>query len=335
VIELSTTKRVILGNEAIAFGALSAGVSIAAGYPGTPSTEIIETLMAYGKIYTEWSANEKVAFETAYGAAINGAFALTTMKHVGLNVAADPLMSSSYTGVEGALVIVSADDPSMWSSQNEQDNRYYGLHALIPVIEPYDPQSAHDLTIEAFKLSNKVKHPVILRSTTRIGHIRGPVELKPPSRPILGKLIKDPKRYVLVPENARRNRVEQLKRWEKIEEEVEGLNGLIDNDSENLIIASGISFGYVIDAMKELDIKANVLRLSTPVPIPKRLFLKAVSNSKRVLIVEEGEPIVEYQIKDLLYDQGIRVELHGKDLVSRVGEMTLDKVYYAFSKFLG
>ncbi|WP_016729853.1 indolepyruvate ferredoxin oxidoreductase subunit alpha [Saccharolobus islandicus] len=335
MIELSTTKRVILGNEAIAFGALSAGVSIAAGYPGTPSTEIIETLMAYGKIYTEWSANEKVAFETAYGAAINGAFALTTMKHVGLNVAADPLMSSSYTGVEGALVIVSADDPSMWSSQNEQDNRYYGLHALIPVIEPYDPQSAHDLTIEAFKLSNKVKHPVILRSTTRIGHIRGPVELKPPSRPILGKLIKDPKRYVLVPENARRNRVEQLKRWEKIEEEVEGLNGLIDNDSENLIIASGISFGYVIDAMKELDIKANVLRLSTPVPIPKRLFLKAVSNSKRVLIVEEGEPIVEYQIKDLLYDQGIRVELHGKDLVSRVGEMTLDKVYYAFSKFFG
>jgi Indolepyruvate ferredoxin oxidoreductase, alpha and beta subunits len=190
VIELSTTKRVILGNEAIAFGALSAGVSIAAGYPGTPSTEIIETLMAYGKIYTEWSANEKVAFETAYGAAINGAFALTTMKHVGLNVAADPLMSSSYTGVEGALVIVSADDPSMWSSQNEQDNRYYGLHALIPVIEPYDPQSAHDLTIEAFKLSNKVKHPVILRSTTRIGHIRGPVELKPPSRPIWVNLSK-------------------------------------------------------------------------------------------------------------------------------------------------
>ncbi|MEM0200659.1 MAG: indolepyruvate ferredoxin oxidoreductase subunit alpha [Saccharolobus sp.] len=333
MIELSSIKRIVLGNEAIAFASLASGLGIATGYPGTPSSDIIETLIKYGKIYAEWSANEKVAFETAYGAAIEGAYALTAMKHVGLNVAADPLMSSSYTGIEGALVIVSADDPSMWSSQNEQDNRYYGLHALIPVIEPYDPQSAHDLTIQAFKLSNRVKHPVILRTTTRISHVRGPVELKPPSKPILGKLTKDPKRYVLVPENARRDRLEQLKRWEIIQNEVENLNELIDNDSNVLIIASGLSFAYVMDALKEFNLKANVLRLSTPVPIPKRLILKAVSNAERVLIVEENDPIVEMQVKDLLYDQGIRVELHGKDLISRVGEMTLDKIYQAFNKF--
>ena len=332
VFELSSLKRVILGNEAIALASLSAGVGIATGYPGTPSTEIIETLSKY-KIYVEWSVNEKVAFETAYGAAISGAYALTAMKHVGLNVASDPLMSSSYTGVEGALVIVSADDPSMWSSQNEQDNRYYGLHALIPVIEPYDPQSAHDLTIEAFKLSSKVKHPVILRTTTRIGHVRGPVELKPPSKPVLGKLIKDPKKYVLVPENARRNRLEQIRRWERIKNEIENLNEFIDNGSRDLIIASGISFAYVMDAIKETNVKANILRISTPVPIPKNLILKAVNEAERVLIVEEGEPIVEMEVKDLLYDEGIRVELHGKDLISRIGEMTLDKIYYAFSKF--
>lgn len=330
MIQLTSTKRVLLGNEAIAFGALSAGVGIATGYPGTPSTEIIETLKKY--IYAEWSTNEKVAFETAYGASINGAFALTAMKHVGLNVASDPLMSSSYTGVEGALVIVTADDPSMWSSQNEQDNRYYGLHALIPVIEPYDPQSAHELIIEAFKLSNEVKHPVLFRSTTRIGHVRAPVELSPPSKPILGKVVKNPKKYVLVPDNARRNREEQLKRWEKIKAEVERLNHL-EEGGEDLIIASGISYGYVLDAMKDLNVKASILRVSTPVPIPRKLLLDSVSNAKRVLIVEEGEPIVEYQVKDILYDEGVRVELHGKDLISRVGEMTLDKLYSAFNRF--
>ncbi|AAY81515.1 indolepyruvate ferredoxin oxidoreductase subunit alpha [Sulfolobus acidocaldarius] len=334
MITSSLARQILLGNEAIALASLASGVSVAAGYPGTPSTEILETIQKHSRnVYVEWSANEKVAFETAYGAAINGAYALTTMKHVGLNVAADPLMSSSYTGVEGAFVIVSADDPSMWSSQNEQDNRYYGLHGLIPVIEPYDPQSAYNLMIEAFKLSAKVKHPVIFRTTTRISHVRAPVSIKPPINPIYGKVTKNPKKYVLVPENARRNRMEQLKRWEMIKEEVENLNEYEDNGSKDLIIASGISYSFVKDAMNELNIRANLLRISTPVPIPSKLILKAVSEAERVLIVEEVEPIVEYQVKDLLYDHGIRVELHGKDIVSKVGEMTLDKVYSAFSRF--
>jgi len=334
MIQLASQKHVLLGNEAIAYGALTAGVGIATSYPGTPASEILETLEKLN-IYTEWSVNEKVAFETAYGASMMGAFALTSMKHVGLNVAADPLMSSSYTGVDGAFVIVTADDPSMWSSQNEQDNRFYGLHALIPVLEPYDPQSAYQLIIEAFKLSDRVKHPVLFRTTTRVSHTRGPVELQPPSKPVLGKFIKNPKKYVLVPEIARRNRIEQLKRWERIQEEIEKLNELIDEGSKDLIITSGSSYGYVIDALKEFDIKANILRLSTPVPVPKKLVIEAVSKANRVLIVEEGEPVVEYQVKDILYDEGIRVELHGKDLISRVGEMTPEKVYYAFSKFFG
>jgi indolepyruvate ferredoxin oxidoreductase alpha subunit len=219
--------KLLLGNEAIAFGALSAGISVAAGYPGTPSTEIIETIMKYSKdVYVEWSVNEKVAFETALGAAMMGARALVAMKHVGLNVAADAIMSASYSGIEGSLVLISAGDPSMWSSQNEQDNRYFGLQALLPILEPYDPQSAYDLTIKAFELSEKLKTLVIFSTNTRISHVRAPVKIGPPSIPIRGKLIKNPSKYVLVPENARKLRIEQIKRWEKAKELVEELNSI-------------------------------------------------------------------------------------------------------------
>jgi indolepyruvate ferredoxin oxidoreductase alpha subunit len=329
------TKRVILGNEAIAFGALASSVAVAAGYPGTPSSEIIETIMKYGdKVYAEWSSNEKVAFETAYGAAMMGARALATMKHVGFNVAADAIMSSSYTGVNGSLVVVSADDPSMWSSQNEQDNRYYGMMALIPVIEPYDPQSAHDLIIEAFEFSSEVKHPVIFRSNTRIGHVRSQVNVKDISSPIMGNFSRNPSKYALVPENAKRNRKEQMRRWEKIQKEVENLSS-IEGDGKKLIIASGVAYAYVKDAVESFSSEVKILKLSTPFPIPKELTLKALEDSEEVLVVEELEPIVEMQIKDLMVSEGIMLKTHGKDLVNRTGELTLENITYAVGKFLG
>jgi indolepyruvate ferredoxin oxidoreductase alpha subunit len=189
--------KLMLGNHAIAHGAMEAGLAVAAGYPGTPSSEIIEYLLEYGKefnIYAEWSSNEKVAFELAYGAALNGARSMVTMKHVGMNVAMDPLMSSAYTGVKGGFVVVTADDPNMWSSQNEQDNRWVGLHAYIPVFEPYDPQDAKNLTRLALEFSENHGHPVILRTVTRVSHVRGPVTICTPTTPkYAGNFIKDPR----------------------------------------------------------------------------------------------------------------------------------------------
>ena len=327
---INSNCKILLGNEAIALGALASGVAVATGYPGTPSTEIIETLEREGRgVYVEWSANEKVAFETAYGAAISGAFSLTAMKHVGLNVASDPLMSSSYTGIEGAFVIVSAGDPSMYSSQNEQDNRYYGLMSLIPVIEPYDPQSAHEFTIKAFEFSNEVKHPVILSTNTRISHVRAPVEVKEPKTPILGKLIKKEK-YSLVPEIARRDRKEQLRRWEMIQKEIARFNE-IEGDGDKLIIASGIAYAYV----KELAENVRVFRVSAPVPLNREQLLKALDGVSEALVIEELEPVVEMQVKNIAYDEGIRIKIHGKDYIPRSGELTPETVTKALSRFLG
>ncbi|BFH73788.1 indolepyruvate ferredoxin oxidoreductase subunit alpha [Sulfurisphaera javensis] len=324
-------KSLLLGNEAIAFGALKSGISVAAGYPGTPSTEIIETLQRFKDRYVEWSVNEKVAFETAYGASMMGAYSLVTMKHVGLNVASDPLMSSSYTGIDGAFVIVSAQDPSMWSSQNEQDNRYYGLMALIPVIEPYDPQSAYTLTIKAFKLSERVHHPVILATNTRVSHVRGPVEYEEPSSPIFGKLKKKPDKYSLVPEVAKKNREEQLKRWELIQEEIKQFNE-IEGEGNKLIIASGIAYSYVKELAPE---SMKILRISAPVPLNKEQIISALEGVDEVLIIEELEPIVEMQVKNIAFDAGFSIKIHGKDYIPRSGELTPDIVEFALKKFLG
>jgi indolepyruvate ferredoxin oxidoreductase alpha subunit len=328
---MKTSIKVVLGNEAIATGALAAGVSVAAAYPGTPSTEILESIAKYGKgVYTEWSSNEKVAFETAYGAAMVGARAMASMKHVGVNVASDSVSSSSYTGVEGSLVLVSADDPSMWSSQNEQDNRYFGLQYLIPVVEPYDPQSAHLLTLRSFQLSDSLKHPVMLRTNTRVSHVRAPVEILPPAEPVKGKLMKDPHRYVLAPENARRDRKEQLKRWERAKSMVEELNE-IEGEGRTLVIASGIGYPYVKEALEDLHLRAAILKLSTPVPIPRRLILKALESADVVALVEELDPVVEMQLKSIMFEEDVRVKFFGKDLLGREGELTLDRT----RRFLG
>jgi indolepyruvate ferredoxin oxidoreductase alpha subunit len=334
------TVRLMLGNHAIAHGALEAGVAVATGYPGTPSSEIIEYLIDYGRefgVYAEWSSNEKVAFEIAYGAALAGARSITAMKHVGLNVAMDPLMSSAYTGVRGGFVIVTADDPNMWSSQNEQDNRWVGLHAYIPVFEPYDPQSAKDFVKMAIEFSEKHSHPVILRSVTRVSHVRGPVTVCQPAKPRYAEgYVKDPKRHALIPANARALKEELIKRWGIIERSVDELPHMYVEGGRNLIITSGVAFTYALEAVKNYGVRASILNVVTPVPLPRKTILNAVSNADRVVVVEEGDPVVEQQLKALLYDEGIRVPVLGKaeNLFNRVGELTINSVMDGLSKAL-
>ncbi|MEM0084245.1 MAG: indolepyruvate ferredoxin oxidoreductase subunit alpha [Candidatus Methanomethylicia archaeon] len=332
-----------MGNEAIARGAIEAGIGFASAYPGTPSTEIIESLAEvandYG-FYVEWSVNEKVAFEAAYGASICGVRALTAMKHVGLNVAADALMSSAYTGVEAGFVIVSAEDPSMWSSQNEQDNRYYGLHAYIPVFEPYSPQEAKELIKYSFDFSEKFKHPVIFRSTTRISHCRGPVTFGDvPKIKASGRFIKDFKRFSLLPSNARVLRVKLLEKWRRICDEIEDspFNFYIDNGSKKLIVCSGTSYGYVLDCLKILGVndKINLLKISTVVPAPRRLILKALNSCDEALVVEELEPILEHTIKVMAFDEDVNCIIHGKDLIPLIGELSIDRIINGLAKFMG
>ena len=295
---LKTGKALLLGNEAIARGALEAGIGVAAAYPGTPSSEIVESLMQVRDllgIYVEWSVNEKVAFEVAYAAAISGVRSLVAMKHVGLNVASDPLMSSAYTGVKEGFVIVSADDPSMWSSQNEQDNRFYGLHAYIPVFEPSSPAEAKELTKYSYGFSSQFKHPVILRITTRISHTRAVVDLGEVGKPkTKGVFIKEP-RYVLIPTNARRNKLELVEKINRMVKElskspfnkVEGSGGLA-------VIASGIAYLYVKEALEKLKLGSEVtlIKLSTVYPIPKYLLIDALKDVKKVLVVEEVDPFL-------------------------------------------
>ncbi len=335
-------RALLLGNEAIARGAIEAGIAVATAYPGTPSTEIVESLAEVANdlgIYVEWSVNEKVAFETAFAAATAGARSLTAMKHVGLNVAADPLFSSAYTGVEEGFVIVSADDPSMWSSQNEQDNRLYGLHAYIPVIEPTTLREVKDLTKQCFEFSKEIQHPVILRTTTRISHTRVVVELGPISKPIRrGKYFKDPERYVLVPSNARKLRAKLVEKWRSIEEKLSSFPfNAIEGDGKVLIVGAGISYSYVVEALEHLGIrdKVRVLKLSTVVPLPRDLVRKALEGVEKVLVVEELEPVVEMQLKSLVVDEGMSIEVHGKDLVGYLYEMSLTRAMRAVAKFMG
>jgi len=330
----------MLGNEAIARGALEGGMGLAAAYPGTPSSEIVESLLKVRDrlgIYVEWSVNEKVAFEISYAAAISGVKSLVAMKHVGLNVAADPLMSSAYTGVNESFVIVTADDPSMWSSQNEQDNRLYGIHAYIPVFEPSDPGEAKELCKFAFEFSSRVKHPVILRTTTRLSHTRGPVTLGAiPKLTMRGKFTKK-KEYVLTPSNARKDRKAMLLRWKRIMEEVNTIPfNRIEGEGKNLVITSGIAYTYVKEAITSGKVGDNwkILKLSTPYPVPRKLLLKALEDVEKVLIIEELEPVVEKEVKSVLYEEGINAETHGKDLIGLPYEMTHERVYNALRSLI-
>ncbi len=303
------------GNEAIAHGAWSGGVVFASGYPGTPSTEILETFARLPGIYAEWAPNEKVALDAAIGAAYAGRRALATMKHVGLNVAADAYFYASMTGLEAGLVIVVADDPGMHSSQNEQDTRNYAKFARVPCLDPADSQEAHDMTAFALQLSEQFDTPVLVRSTTRVSHGFGRVQLRQRVEvpPRVRRFPRNPTKYVMVPANARKRHPIVEERTERVREYAEKmpLNRMEIRDSELGIITTGIAYQYV----REVFPQASVLKLGMSWPLPHDLIADFAHRVKRLIVVEELDPFIEEHVRML----GIRVE--GKSIFPKIGEL--------------
>jgi len=320
-------KALLTGNEAIARGAYEAGVKVAAGYPGTPSTEILENIVQYSEIYSQWSPNEKVAFEVVIGASISGVRALATMKHVGVNVAADPLFTFAYTGVNGGFVFVSADDPGMHSSQNEQDNRRYGKFAKIPVIEPSDSQEAKDFVAEAYDLSESFDTPVMLRITTRIAHSQSMVELGEVQKAIKKEYVKNAPKYVMVPAHGRQRhlvvekRLAELKKWA----EDTKLNRMEIKDKSFGIITGGICYQYAKEAFPE----ASILKLGMCYPLPEEMIRKFASQVGQLFIVEELEPFWEEEIRNM------GIEVKGKLIFPKTGELSAAMISESISMDLG
>ena len=307
-------KKLLLGDFAVARGAYEAGVKVATAYPGTPSTEITEEISRYDEVYSEWSPNEKVALEVGIGAAIRGARTLVSMKHVGLNVACDPLFTSVYTGVNAGLVIAVADDPSVFSSQNEQDTRLTAVSARIPVIEPSDSREAKDFTKAAFEISEKYDTPVILRITTRVAHSQSQVELCEREERPDKEYKKDIAKYVMMPANAKRKHVVVEERLEKLSEDANGFsfNQIEEGDGEIGIICAGGVYQFVKEALPN----ASVLKLGMSYPLPYKLIEKFAKSVKRCIVAEELAPHIETLVKA----HGIKVE--GKNLFPLNGEFS-------------
>jgi len=308
---MSETK-IMLGNEAIARGAYEAGVKVSAAYPGTPSTEISESIVEYEEIYAEWSPNEKVAMEVAIGASISGVRAMASMKHVGVNVASDPLYTVSYIGVNGGLVLVAADDPGLYSSQNEQDTRCIARAALVPVLEPSDSQEAKDFMKYAFDISEKYDTPVILRTTTRLSHSQGPVILEERAEPFDLPYERNFAKNVMMPGNAKGRHVHVENRMNQMAEDGYSMpvNKVEYNDTSIGFITSGIPYQYV----KEVFPTASVLKLGMVYPLPRKLIEEFASKVDTLYVVEELEPVFEEQIKSW----GIKVI--GKEIFTKQGE---------------
>lgn len=305
-------KTIMLGNEAIARGAYEAGVKVTSAYPGTPSTEISENIVKYDGVYAEWAPNEKVAAEVAIGASMAGCRSMCMMKMVGLNVAADPLYSGAYIGVNGGMVVVVADDPGIYSSQNEQDTRMVGRAAMIPVIEPSDSEEARVFTKRAYELSEQYDTPIILRTTTRLAHSQGLVNLEERvevgDKPYERNIAKN----VMMPANAIKRHVHVEERMNKMAEDASSLdiNKVEYNDTSIGIITSGIPYQYV----KEVLPNASVLKLGLVHPIAKGLIKEFASKVDRLVIVEELEPVIEEQVK------AMGIECEGKNLFTIQGE---------------
>lgn len=311
-------KKLLLGDFAVARGAWEAGVSVAAAYPGTPSTEITEELARYDEVYSEWSPNEKVALEVGIGASIRGARTIVSMKHVGLNVACDPLFTASYTGVNGGLVIAVADDPSVFSSQNEQDTRLTAVSAQVPVLEPSDSMEAKTFTKLAFELSEKYDTPVILRITTRVAHSQSFVELEEREEQPVRAYERNIQKYVMMPANARVKHVVVEERMKKLSEDANGFSiNRIEEGSKDLgIICAGGVYQYVKEALPE----ASVLKLGMVYPLPYETIAKFAASVKRCVVAEELAPHIENLIKA----HGIFVE--GKNLFPLCGEFSANLI---------
>ena len=312
-------KEVLSGNEAVARGAYECGVRFASAYPGTPSTEILENVVKYKEIISEWAPNEKVAFEVAMGASIAGARSLVTMKHVGVNVAADPLMTWAYTGVNGGFVLVSADDPGMHSSQNEQDNRTFARFAKIPMLEPSDSQETRDFTSLAFELSEEYDTPVMLRMTTRTCHAKGVVDLKERREVGLREYKKQFTKFVMLPSHARPRRMvveERLKQLAELAEKTQ-MNHIAHHGDRTLgVITSGVVYQFVREAVPE----ASVLKLGLTNPLPMDLIRRFCEEVDKVVVVEELDPILEEQIR------AAGLDVHGHDLIPNIGELNTNIV---------
>jgi len=338
-------KMILLGNEAVIRGALESGVGFVSTYPGTPASEIGNVFYKISKkvrVYFEFSTNEKVAIEAAAGASFSGLRSLVAMKHFGLNVASDFLLTLMYSGVRGGMVIFVADDPSGWSSaQSEQNSRAYSYLAHIPTLEPSDPQECKDFTNFAFQISGKFKMPVMIRTTTRVAHQRAPIVLgriPNPRGPRSGRevggleskipeFVKEPERWVTMPPRVLEMKKELLEKIEVIKKFSENskINHIARGPSSNNfkmgIITVGISYLYVSEALKELNIKLPVLKLGFFYPLPEEKIRKFIKNLKKVLIVEELEPYLEKEVKRLAKDINPKLKIFGKDLIPEIGEL--------------
>ena len=301
------------GNEAIALGAWEAGVRVGSGYPGTPSTEIMENLSAYEGVYTEWAPNEKVGLEVAIGASFAGARALATMKHVGLNVAADPLFTAAYTGVRGGLVIVTADDPQMHSSQNEQDNRNYAFAAKLPMLEPSDPAEARAMMATAYKISEEADAPVLFRTTARLAHVKGvvmPGQRASVPEPVLEK---DPVKQVMLPARAMKRRQVMAEKWPRLLALAESLpeNRIEPGQGKRGFVCAGVSYNYVKEAFPD----APVLKLGMVWPLPERKIRAFAATVDELVVVEELDPFLELHIR------AMGIPCHSENVIPAISKL--------------
>ena len=319
-------KTLMLGNDAVARGLYEAGLSVASSYPGTPSTEITESLALYDEIYSEWAPNEKVALEVAFGASLGGRRAFCGMKHVGLNVAADPLFTASYTGVNAGLVIAVADDPGMHSSQNEQDSRHYARAAKLPMLEPSDSGECLEFSKYAFELSEKFDTPVIIRTCTRVAHSQSIVNTSERVVPDIVPYEKKIAKYVMMPNNAKQRHPMVEARTQALIElaETSPLNRLeLGSDTEVGYITSGTSYQYVREVFGEA---ASVLKLGLVYPLPEKLIRKFAASVKKVVVIEELDPFIEEHCKTL------GIEVQGKDIFPICGEFSQNLVAETLGK---
>ncbi len=318
-------KKLMIGNQAVAEGLHDGGLGVVSSYPGTPSTEITEFLAKFDDIHSEWAPNEKVACEVAFGASLAGARSACAMKHVGLNVAADPLFTLSYTGVNGGMVICVADDPAMHSSQNEQDSRHYAMASKVPMLEPADSMEAYTYAKKAFALSEKYDTPVLLRMCTRIAHSQSIVETSEKEPAVLKDYEKNPAKYIMMPGNA-------IKRHPIVEERTLALQEMAENCEFNTvemnsdeigIITSGCSYLYVKEVMGD---SASILKIGMPYPLPVELIKDFASKVKTLYVIEELDPFIENHVKAL------GINCIGKEKFSLLGEFSQATITKAFGK---
>ena len=335
-------KMLLLGNEAIARGAIEAGVAVASTYPGTPSSEIslqFFQVSQQSKLYFEYSTNEKVAMEVAAAAANSGVRSMCVMKHVGVNVAADALMTLAYVGVKGGMIVITADDPYMFSSQNEQDNRFYAKLSGLPMLEPSSVEEAKELVSYAFEISEKLQEPVLFRTTTRINHSTGIVTLRKINPPkIKGDFVKDPFNLVTVPAVSRKLHVKLLANIEKAQELSEASPyNFITGKGKWGIVCNGVSYNYAEDAIKELNIadRISLLRIGFSHPMPEKIIKSFLKKCEKVLVIEEGEPYMEEKIKAFAQEEGLMLPIRGKtkDLFTRLYEFNPAQVRENIAKF--